>query len=66
LVCGIVSIFLFALILSPLAIIFGILGLKKENARGMAIAGLITGGIGFIGWIITIFVLGAFLANLGF
>lgn len=30
-----------------LAIIFGILGIKSEN-KGMAIAGLITGSIGFI------------------
>ena len=40
--CGFVGLFAGALILGPLAIIFGALGLKKK-LRGLAIAGLILG-----------------------
>ena len=40
--CGVVGLFVAPIILGPLAIIFGALGLKK-NLKGMAIAGLILG-----------------------
>ena len=42
LACGIVGLFAGALIMGPLAIVFGALGLKKK-LRGLAIAGLILG-----------------------
>ena len=42
LACGIVGLFGGALILGPLAIIFGALGIKK-NLKGLAIAGLVLG-----------------------
>jgi hypothetical protein len=47
LVCGIVGVFLLEVILGPLAIIFGAIGLRRANAggpnRGMAAAGLALG-----------------------
>ena len=42
LVCGIVGLFFGGIILGPLAIIFGAIGMKR-GGRGMAIAGLICG-----------------------
>lgn len=52
LVLGIITVLLFCTCISwitgILAIIFGIIQLVKGNKKGMAIAGLITGGIGFI------------------
>lgn len=53
-VCGIVSIvcccmWLFSLMLAIAAIVLGIIALnKKYDGKGMAIAGIITGGIGFL------------------
>jgi hypothetical protein len=47
LVCGIVGILIFEIILGPLAIIFGAVGLRRAGragrGRGMAMAGLILG-----------------------
>lgn len=52
LVLGIITVLLFCTCISwitgILAIIFGIIQLVKGNKKGMAIVGLITGGIGFI------------------
>ncbi|MDC3032165.1 DUF4190 domain-containing protein [Bacteroidota bacterium] len=42
LVCGIVGLFFGGLILGPLAIVFGAIGMKRDG-RGMAIAGLVCG-----------------------
>lgn len=61
LVCGIISIFIFGLLLGTLAIIFGSVALcqvRKEpekfnpNARCIAIAGLVCGLVGFLCWLI--------------
>ena len=41
-VCGIVGLFIGGIILGPLAIVFGAIGMKRDG-RGMAITGLITG-----------------------
>jgi|TARA_B100000767_G_C19422758_1_gene392677 hypothetical protein len=41
-VCGITAIFFGGIVLGPLAIIFGAIGLKRDG-RGMAITGLICG-----------------------
>jgi hypothetical protein len=41
-VCGIVGLFAGGIILGPLAIIFGAIGMKRDG-RGMAITGLVTG-----------------------
>jgi hypothetical protein len=47
LVCGIVGLLVFAIILGPLAVIFGGVGLSRANSgaghRGMAIAGIVLG-----------------------
>jgi hypothetical protein len=47
LVCGIVGLIIFAIILGPLAIIFGGVGLSRAKSgaghRGMAIAGIVLG-----------------------
>lgn len=40
--CGILGFFFLPFLLGPLAIIFGVLGLKRDG-RGMAIAGLVLG-----------------------
>lgn len=56
LVLGIITVLLFCTCISwitgILAIIFGIIQLVKGNKKGMAIVGLITGGIGFIASVI--------------
>lgn len=58
LVCGIIGLLILWFILSPLAIIFGGVGLSKANkgasGRGQAIAGLVLGVIGLLGYIILI------------
>ena len=41
-VCGIIGLFVGGIILGPLAIVFGAIGMKRDG-RGMAITGLITG-----------------------
>ncbi len=47
LVCGIIGLLLFGIVLGPLAIIFGGIGLSRANKgaphRGMAVAGLVLG-----------------------
>ncbi|CAM5307585.1 hypothetical protein GCM10010329_60320 [Streptomyces spiroverticillatus] len=43
LVCGVVGIFIANLILGPLAIIFGAVGLKRPGGTGMAKAAIILG-----------------------
>jgi hypothetical protein len=52
LVCGIIGVFIFNIILGPLAIIFGGVGLRKANRgaghRGMALAGVILGVIDIV------------------
>jgi hypothetical protein len=49
LVCGIVGLIVFGIVLGPLAIIFGGVGLSRANrgasGKGMAIAGLVLGCI---------------------
>jgi hypothetical protein len=49
LVCGIVGFIVFGVILGPLAVVFGSIGLSRANrgasGKGMAIAGLILGAI---------------------
>ena len=56
LVLGLITVLLFCTCISwitgILAIIFGIIQLVKGNKKGMAIVGLITGGIGFIASVI--------------
>ena len=50
-VLSIVGLFIFAIILSPLAIIFSALGLKSDK-KGLAIAGLVIGILGLVLWLI--------------
>lgn len=56
LVCGVVGLFLFQVVLGPLAVIFGGIGLNRANRgarrRGMALAGIILGVIDIILFII--------------
>lgn len=51
LILGIASIFLplLGLLTGLLAVIFGILGIKKQAGRGMAIAGIVLGGLALVG-----------------
>ena len=52
LVCGIVGIFIASIILGPLAIVFGGVGLSRARAggggRGMAIAGVVLGVVDLV------------------
>ena len=49
LICSICAWLAFGVILAPLGVIFGIVGLAKdEKNKGFAIAGLIIGSIGFV------------------
>lgn len=71
LVLGIVSIIaaiipfvgLISWILAPLGLIFGFLSMNKPTGRGMAIAGLITSGIGLLICILWVVGLGAAMAS---
>lgn len=60
LVCGVVGLFLFNIILGPLAIIFGGVGLSRANKgakyRGMAIAGVVLGVIDVIIFVVLLVV----------
>ena len=63
-VCGIISLFVFGIILGPLAVIFSALALKRikrsegaRKGRGLAIAGLILGIVGIVGWFIAVLIL---------
>ena len=60
-VCGIISLIFLWIILGPLAIIFGGVGLARANRgaphRGMAIAGIVLGIVAIVGYIILIAVL---------
>ena len=57
-VCGIVGLFFANIILGPLAIIFGGIGLSRANRgasnRGMAMAGIILGIIDIVVWILVL------------
>ncbi|MDQ2802107.1 MAG: DUF4190 domain-containing protein [Pseudomonadota bacterium] len=61
LVCGIIGLLFLWFILSPLAIIFGAIGLNRANkgasGKGMAVAGIVLGVIALIGYIVLIAVL---------
>lgn len=54
LICGILSFFCVGLLLGPVAVVLGFLGRKKANEEmagngaGMALAGIITGVLGFL------------------
>lgn len=68
LVLGLVSIFLGISILVPLgAVVFGIIGLKKEPAgKGMSITGLVLGGLNVLGWaVFWIVMIGMWIAVIG-
>jgi Domain of unknown function (DUF4190) len=58
LVCGIIGLLIFGVVLGPLAVIFGAIGLSRANrgasGKGMAIAGIVLGAIATIVAIILI------------
>ncbi|MCW2523734.1 MAG: Conserved rane protein of unknown function [Frankiales bacterium] len=58
LVCGIVGLFVANVILGPLAIIFGGIGLSRANhgapRRGMAIAAIVLGIVAVVIWVLLI------------
>ncbi|MDC3115785.1 DUF4190 domain-containing protein [Bacteroidota bacterium] len=58
LVCGIVGLFFGGLILGPLAIVFGAIGMKRDG-RGMAIAGLVCG---IVATLLSLLIIAAFVA----
>ena len=52
LVLGIISLIAFAIIAGTLAIVFGAIAINKEGKNAMAIAGIITGIVGIVLWLI--------------
>jgi Domain of unknown function (DUF4190) len=52
LVCGIIGLLIFGVVLGPLAVVFGAIGLSRANqgasGKGMAIAGLVLGAVATI------------------
>lgn len=56
LVVGIVG-FCCGIILGPIAIILGAIGMRREENRGMAIAGLVLGIVTFVCWLLAILLL---------
>lgn len=66
LVMSLVSIFLFPIILSILALIFGIIGVAKNSGKGMAIAGIIISAIVIVIYIILIVMGVSLLATMGY
>ena len=49
LTCSIVAWLAFGIVLAPAAIVFGIVGLARdEKNKGLAIAGLVIGSVGFV------------------
>ena len=63
LVLGIIGLLLAGILINVMAIIFGILGLRNPYLKGMAIAGLILGGVGAI-W--SIYLIAVILPTLSF
>ncbi|MGN0376925.1 MAG: DUF4190 domain-containing protein [Suilimivivens sp.] len=64
-VCGIISLICcclswFSLVLGIAAVVLGVIALKhKYDGKGMAIAGIVTGGIGIFIWLIVMLVAGS-------
>lgn len=65
-VTGVVSLFVFGIVLGILGIVFSSVALKRikrepetRKGRGLAIAGLVTGIVGVVGWIILVAALSA-------
>lgn len=44
----------FAIVVGIVAVVFGILALRARQTRGLAVGGLVTGGLGIVGGIITL------------
>ena len=63
LICGIIG-FCCGVIFGPIAIILGAIGMKDEEGRGMAIAGLVLGIVTLLCWILLLLFFWAFFAAL--
>ena len=63
LIFGIIS-FCCGVIFGPVAIILGAIGMRGEEGRGMATAGLVLGIVSLLCWILAIIFLWAFIAAL--
>ena len=63
LIFGIVG-FCCGVIFGPFAIILGAIGMRREEGRGLAIAGLILGIVSFVCWILLLIIFWAFFAML--
>ncbi|WP_030738345.1 DUF4190 domain-containing protein [Streptomyces sp. NRRL S-31] len=53
--CGIVGLFILNIVLGPLAVVFGAVGLRQSAAKGgagMAKAGIVLGIVGVVLWLI--------------
>lgn len=62
LICGIVSLFCFAIITGVLGIVFGSVAKGKGFRGGMATAGIVCGVIGIVSWLIMIIFFGTGLS----
>ena len=63
LILGLVGICCFGIVLGPIAIILGTIGIRKDDENALAIMGLIFGIIATIFWIIGIILLINYLAS---
>jgi len=63
LILAIIGIFVFGIILGPIAIILGVMGRKRDDSKGLATAGLIIGIIVTILAIIGLILFGFYVAG---
>lgn len=66
LICSIIPIIgLISWLLAPTALITGVIGLKSQSARGLAIGGLVTGGLALLVCLLWLLLFGAAIASIG-
>jgi hypothetical protein len=66
LICSIIPIIgLISWLLAPTAIITGIIGVKSPSARGLAIGGLVMGGLALLICLSWLLIFGAAIASIG-
>ncbi|MFX1575091.1 MAG: DUF4190 domain-containing protein [Promethearchaeota archaeon] len=64
LICGIIGCCCFGIVLGPIAIVLGALGMKRDQNTSMATAGLIFGIIAFVGWLISMIFLYSLIGSI--
>ena len=66
LICSIIPVIgLISWLLAPGALLTGVLGLKNPSSKGLAIGGLVTGGLALVVCVIWAVVFGALISTMG-